>query len=294
MSFSSKQKESIITAVYKSPCCRRALLSGILFAKATVSEEGIVLILEKPDYADFSAKLIKEFYGVTPEIYRTKKGGRCIVISFKSNSAANYISRIENSGEILMQKCSSCLSSFLRGVFLASGRVSNPEKQYSLEFSLGDRSENFMQFLSERGVIARISHKKSGIVLYIKNSSEIEDFYGYAAMNPAMFALIEAKFEGEARKNIMRVTNCMTNNIQKAVDAAAKQNKLIAELERANLLSSLPDELEETARLRLRYPDLSLSQLAAIAVPAISKPGLSHRLKKIMELGTQLLYNKSN
>ena len=271
MSFSSKQKESIITAVYKSPCCRRALLSGILFAKATVSEEGIVLILEKPDYADFSAKLIKEFYGVTPEIYRTKKGG-----------------------EILMQKCSSCLSSFLRGVFLASGRVSNPEKQYSLEFSLGDRSENFMQFLSERGVIARISHKKSGIVLYIKNSSEIEDFYGYAAMNPAMFALIEAKFEGEARKNIMRVTNCMTNNIQKAVDAAAKQNKLIAELERANLLSSLPDELEETARLRLRYPDLSLSQLAAIAVPAISKPGLSHRLKKIMELGTQLLYNKSN
>ena len=55
------------------------------------------------------------------------------------------------------------------------------------------------------------------------------------------------------------------------------------------LLSSLPDELEETARFKLRYPDLPLSALAAQMTPTISKSGLSHRLKKIEEIGAKLL-----
>ena len=87
----------------------------------------------------------------------------------------------------------------------------------------------------------------------------------------------------------MRVANCETNNILRAVNAAKPQLLVIRALEENDLLSVLPDELEATARLRLEYPDLSLAQLAAIAVPAISKPGLSHRLKKIVELGEQIL-----
>ena len=42
----------------------------------------------------------------------------------------------------------SCLSSFLRGVFLAAGRLSDPEKQYALEFTLGDRTAIFAGILS--------------------------------------------------------------------------------------------------------------------------------------------------
>ena len=91
---------------------------------------------------------------------------------------------------------------------------------------------------------------------------------------------------------VSRRINCETNNIAKAVNAAAKQLEVISKLEEQNLLSSLPEELEVTARLRLQNKDLSLSQLAAVAVPPISKPGLSHRLKKIMELGSQLLEEK--
>ena len=135
----------------------------------------------------------------------------------------------------------------------------------------------------------KISNKKSGDVVYFKDSSAIEDFYAFAGMNKAMFTMIDARAEGELRRNAMRVANCETNNIEKAVNAARRQLKVIAELDAANLLSSLPEELEETARLRQRYPDLSLSQLSQIAVPPISKPGLSHRLKKIVELGEQLL-----
>jgi DNA-binding protein WhiA len=68
-----------------------------------------------------------------------------------------------------------------------------------------------------------------------------------------------------------------------------RQIGIITRLEELQLLSSLPDELEETARLKLRYPDLPLSALAAQMTPAISKSGLSHRLKKIEEVGARLL-----
>ena len=68
-----------------------------------------------------------------------------------------------------------------------------------------------------------------------------------------------------------------------------RQISIISRLEETKLLSSLPEELEETAKLKLRYPDLPLSALAAQMTPAISKSGLSHRLKKIEEIGARLL-----
>ena len=71
-----------------------------------------------------------------------------------------------------------------------------------------------------------------------------------------------------------------------------KQIALIEELIKKGLISQLPDELAETARLRLEHSDLSLSQLAALTTPRISKPGLSHRLKKITEMAEALLEGK--
>ena len=288
MSFSSEQKDSIISQSYKFSCCRRALLSGVLFSKGVAEGEEIKIHIEKKSVADFIAKLVREFYTKNVTLYRSESGGRYYNLTFVSRSAAEYIEKIAE-GELFLEKCANCFSSFLRGIFLASGKISSPESQYSMEFSLGNRSIYFADFLSEYGVVPRISYKSSGTIAYFKDSSMIEEFCALAGMNKVVFALLNAKAEGELKQNINRRINCETNNIAKAVNAAAKQIEIITRLDEANLLSSLPEELEETARLRLEHRDLSLSQLAAIAVPPISKPGLSHRLKKIIELGTQLL-----
>lgn len=288
MSFSFEQKSAIISQHYKSSCCRRAMLMGVLFSKATVSDGIVSLHIERQEVSDFISRLIREFYTKSVTESRSDEGGRYIQISFKSSSAEDYISKIGND-TLFAEKCQNCLSSFLRGVFLASGKISDPDKQYSMEFSLGDRSICFADLLSEYGIIPLISYKKSGTVAYFKNSSMIEEFCALVGLNKVVFALLNARAEGELRQNVSRRTNCETNNIAKAVDAAAKQIDIISRLEEANLLSSLPEELAETARLRLAHSDMSLSQLAAVSVPPISKPGLSHRLKKIMELGAQLL-----
>lgn len=292
MSFSYEQKKTIITAAYKSACCRRSLLSGVLFAKGRASDGLVSIRLEKMEYADFVARLIQEIYGKFPDISRPSGGGRVVVITFGAKSARNYISNLENNELTPTFKCLNCQSAFLRGVFLASGRTCEPEKEYFVEYSLGDRTEIFANYLAGLGIVGRITRKKTGVALYFKDSSMIEDLFGYTGLNRAVFALIDARFSGEERKKLMRVINCETNNIQRTVNAASQQTLLISELEAANLLSSLPEELEATARLRLKYPDYSLSQLSQVAVPAISKPGLSHRLKKICELAKQLLHKE--
>ena len=292
MSFSWMQKKSIIEKTQKSSCCRRAMLCGILFSKGVVQDDRICVSVEKKETAEFVSKLIREFYSKQVEITHTEVGGRRFLLSFDSNSAAKYISNIRFDNEFAICKCSMCQSAFFRGVFLASGRISDPKKQYSLEFSVGERTTLLVTLFQKTGLSPKISNKQSGMTVYFKDSAMIEEFFGIAGMNNALFSLMDAKAEGEIRKNVGRIANCMTNNIKRSVDTAGRQVEIINKLIEANLLSSLPEELVATALMRIEHNDLSLSQLAAIAVPAISKPGLSHRLKKITELGEQLLRSK--
>ena len=167
MSFSAEQKKEIIEYTYKSACCRRALLSGLLFGKGCVDGKTVTMSFDKIEYADFASKLIREFYSKDGNIFRQKTGGRRIDISFESPSAAKYINEIDalvdfDVCDIITQRCASCLASFLRGVFLAAGRLSDPKKQFSLEFSLGDRACKFKRILEDLSLNPLISHKKNG------------------------------------------------------------------------------------------------------------------------------------
>ncbi len=293
MSVSAEQKKEIIEHIYKSPCCRRAILSGILFAKAVADNKRITLSLSSAEYAEFTSKLISEFYGVA-YINRSSSGGRHIFVSFDSPAVAKYLLEIDKLSDLDMnvifpRKCRSCLSSFLRGVFLAGGRLSDPKKQYALEFSLGSRTEIFGQMLSALGMDPLISHKKNGAILYFRKGDEIEEFYGHAGLNSIVFDVIEQKITSLARRESQRYLNCVTNNLGRMAAVSERQIAIISKLEELKLLSSLPEELEETARLKLKYPDLPLSALASQMIPAISKSGLSHRLKKIEEVGLKLL-----
>lgn len=290
MSFSSEQKTIIIGSNIKSPCCRRSLLQGALFGRARAESGVVTMSVEQRTYAEGIAQLVREFYGKVPEILPPPRGGRCVILSFSSNSASNYLSKTVSVGEPYTRKCPSCVSYFLRGVFLTSGKISDPQKQYSLEFTLEQRSDIFRDYLFGLGLSFGVADKRNGRTVYSRNSTQIEDFLGHANMNQAMFSLIEARFSAEARKNIMRALNCETKNMQKTVDAAVEQSKIIARLAEGNLLSSLPDELLTVAKLRLEYPDYSLARLAAEA--SMSKSGLTHRMNKLIEYGKRLLDKK--
>lgn len=292
MSFSSQQKEVIINDQYKNMCCRKAMLSGILSVKAFVSEDTVTLSLEKVEYCEFAAKLISEFYGKTPKIESPKSGGRCKIVSFQSKSAVKYLKSLSEQDQPFVKKCPSCASAYMKGVFLACGTISDPQKQYLIEFSPSHNSAFLSRYMAQYFTQPQTVLRHGKRVLYYKRASVIEDLCGFIGLTDAMFAITNTQIEREFLNNTNRVVNCETNNIGKSVSASAKQIEAIKALNEHNLLSSLPEELEYTARLRLQNDTLSLSQLAKIFTPPISKSGLSHRLSKIIEISEQLLRKK--
>lgn len=289
MSFSSDLKNEIAATSHKNACCRKAFLQGILSSKAKCVGGEVEFHLENEAYCLYVKELISELYGKEAKIERPIYGGRCRRVSFSSKGAAKYMERIADGADLYSPKCQSCQSAFLGGVFFASGRISDPKKQYLLEFSPISYPKRITDMLSECDIALKATKRCGADVLYVKRSVMIEDFLALIGMNTAAFELMNVKIAGELRNNANRVANCDANNIGRAVSASVKQLAVLVELENNNLLSSLPEELERTARLRLANRDLSIAQLAAISVPPISKSGLSHRLKKIMEISPQLM-----
>lgn len=293
MSFSSEQKLRIVNDLYKNSCCRRALLCGILSSKAIVLKDCIELSLEKTEYLDFASKLISEFYGKAPEKFSPSKGGRCKILRFDSKAAFKYLRSIEADGELFFSKCQGCASAYFRGVFLSCGTISDPGKQYLLEFSPKKNTEKIFAAFAELSFSPKLLMRKDSKVISFKKASQIEDFCGFIGLTDAMFEMTNTQIEREFLNNANRAVNCETNNIGKSVAASGKQIEAIEALINHNLLSSLPDELEYTARLRIQNDGLSLSQLSKLFTPPISKSGLSHRLAKIIEISEHLLSEKT-
>ncbi len=294
-SFSSSQKADIISAQIKNPCCRRAMLDGVLCAKGRINEDSIEISVENDAIAEYIGALIKEAFLKAPKISVPKSGGRCRIITFSSSAAEKYLANTKDKLsfiEICRQKCAGCHAFFWKGVFLSCGRVTDPDKEFLLEFSLGDHIEQFKSLFSEQEIVPLEIVRRSEHILYFKRKSDIQDFFATAGMNNTVFSLLDSFIKTEMRESANRISNCETHNIMRAVDASQKHVNAINDLIEANLLSSLPEELEKTAKLRLSNPDLTLSQLAAISVPPITKPGLSHRLNKILQMAEKKLGKK--
>ena len=92
----------------------------------------------------------------------------------------------------------------------------------------------------------------------------------------------------DMRNKTNRLSNCETANLGKSVQAAVQVQLAIEKLQAAGAMSTLPENLRLTAKLRMQYPDLPLAKLAQKFDPPVSKAGLSHRLKRIQEAARRL------
>ena len=289
MSFSSEQKCRIIQEQIKTNCCKKAFLTGVILSRGSIVDGEVEVRLESRPIAEYISLILLQSFTKETEISTLPGGGRGYRVKFSSRSLEKALEEFLLGGSPFSEKCPQCLSHYLRGIFVGAGRITDPTKQYLLEFAPKNDVDRFVEYFDELGLNPKLSVKPRERVIYFNNSTSIEDFLALAQMNDAAFALMNAKIQGELRNSANRVANCEMNNINKAVSASAEQITVISELVETGLISQLPDELKMTAELRLLHSDLSLSQLASLITPYISKPGLSHRLKRINEIGKELL-----
>lgn len=286
MSFSNVVKRELSAIVPKNTCCRRAFASGLVFG-SVIDNKKMILKISSGECSQFCSKMLKERFGKTPTLLKNtvNRGEEYDIYEFESVSFLTFIDDRKNVSNSL--KCDSCINSFLRGVFMSSGTVSDPHSaSYHAEFTFQDSicAKIVYEFLSKLELSPKITNRKNGTIgLYYKSSTNIEELLMNLGATNSAFELMNCKIERTIRNEENRATNCVARNISRSVEASRRQTEEIEALVSSGRLESLPYDLRVTARLRLENPEASLTELALLHVPPISKSGLNHRLQKLSD-----------
>ncbi|MFA6730193.1 MAG: DNA-binding protein WhiA [Eubacteriales bacterium] len=188
-------------------------------------------------------------------------------------------------------KCENDFRCFLRGVFITSGTICNPEKQYYVAFS-GAGAGLAESALAKSKIPFLRGTRKSKPIVYIRDSEAIGDFLAAVGAVREALGLMEISVLKSMKRDANRKNNADFANLDKSATASAQSREAIREIMRHKDFTKLPEELRETARLRLENPSLTLDELRALHQKPISKSGLYHRLKKISELSLKYVNNK--
>ena len=271
MNYSLLLKEELIQGAPRSACCKRAYTAGILFDLREMRENCLVLVLT-------SAAARQECARVYREQYRREALMNGTVMLFASEKLYAVYK------DMPQFSCPHCRAHFLRGVMVACGSATDPQKAYQLEFRLGNAEKVpfLADFLGEMGWMPKSRRIEGGVGLYFKKNEIIEEILSTVGANNALFTLMNAKIARGIRNEENRATNCVTRNIAKAVAASQRYRDAIDSIRAAGRFEGMPPELQETATLRMAHPDVSLPELAQLHNPPITKSGLSHRLQKIL------------
>ena len=265
----------------KKQCCRRAFILGVLLFGAEFCDNEISLYVDSEAVADICSHYIKEQFGrdTLPE----KIGNRgVILLQFSSKSAVEFLKSPYKTSKLF--KCEECESAFLRGAFVGGGTVSEPlKKDYHIELKsrITIDFSDILDVFADAGFDFKISNRLGKSSIYSKNSTTIGDFLFFIGANNQAFGFMNAKISHELKNDINRRTNCETSNIARSTTATAKYLAAIKFLSERGRLSEIGPELEYTATMRMKYPEMSLVQLGQVMTPTVSKSGLYHRLEKI-------------
>jgi DNA-binding protein WhiA len=192
-------------------------------------------------------------------------------------------------GREFNSECPKDTGCFIRGIFIKSGFISPPDANFNLTITL---SEDYVFYvnalLEEAGLEAKVGKRKNKYILYYKESEKIEDFLAFIGASKYSLQIMEQKVINELRGNANRLRNAETANLDRTAKAAAEQCEAISLIITRKEYQKLPAELKECADLRLANPDMSLDELRMQFSSPISKSGLNHRLKKLIELAERL------
>ena len=294
LSFSAKAKAEICKSVPSRRCCALAEAFGILLFCNSFGAGGIRIITESRDFADMLPKLFKKAFDLEFDIMPGRDAHGKLLFQVTDTEKLELI--MEEYGfspeetlslhiNLPVVEDDSCKAAFLKGAFLAGGSVTDPEKGYHMELTTTHHSvarEGFVLMHEVLGCEPKLAARGGGQVLYLKQNDMISDFLAYLGAHVASMAIIEAKLEKELNNKVNRRCNCDDANLSKVVEAAQEQLSVIRTLRERGVLSKLPQKLQQAAKAREKNPEASLTELAAMMEPPISKAAMNHRMKQLV------------
>lgn len=298
MSFSQEVKNEILRRKISKPCCNMAAAYAVACFGKYFDDRGVVLQTENEGVATFAQKLYRRCGVQGTVLSKERTTGPVYEFSVKDPAeVAKLLTLFGHTGkEPTMRirpenfKCQSCMQAFISTAFLCCGTMTDPEKSYNLEF-LSTRhylSQQLEAMLAEHDFHPHRALRKGANTIYIKAADHIEDLLTFMGAGGAAMRIMNQRLYNEMRNKTNRLSNCETANLGKSVQAAVQVQLAIEKLQAAGAMNTLPENLRQTAKLRMQYPDLPLAKLAQKFDPPVSKAGLSHRMKKIQEAAARL------
>lgn len=298
-SFSASAKAEVCDNIPQKHCCALAECFGVLLFCNNFDNECVRIITESREFAYILPKLFKKAYNVEFDLFPSLAApGKLvfqitdpekleIILSQCGFSRGNLLALHLNL-PLVEDEC--CRTAFLRGAFLAGGSVTDPEKGYHLELTTTHQTvarEAYTLIHEALSFYPKSASRGGGQVLYLKQSDQISDFLACVGASVASMGIIEAKLEKELNNKVNRRCNCDDANTSKVVEAAQEQLNAIRILRERGAIEKLPAKLQQALVAREQNPEASLSELAALMEPVISKPAMNHRLKKLVELSKE-------
>ena len=299
LSFSASAKAEVCRVQPQKRCCALAECFGILLFCNSFHRDGVKIITESREFAQLLPKLFKKAFGLTFDVLPQEDGDRKLVFRIQDHQKLETImdaygfSREDTLAlhvnlPVVEEEC--CKAAFLRGAYLAGGSVTDPGKGYHMELAtthISVAKETFALMWDVMGFQPKTAERAGGQVLYLKQSELISDFLTYLGAPVAAMGIMEARLEKELNNKVNRRCNCDDANTSKVVEAAQEQLSAIRILRERGQLEKLPAKLLQAATAREENPESALTELAGMMDPPISKPAMSHRLKKLVELAKE-------
>ena len=222
--------------------------------------------------------------------YNIEMNGKNFVIKLKIKDIESIINYEDNQitlkEDILNEKKEENLRAIIRGLFLGSGSINNPENKYHLEivFKQDKNINEIIYILKKLGINIKRMETKNKYSIYIKEGEEISKFLALIGANKAVMQFEDIRVQKEMKGKVNRLVNCETANLNKTINASIEQIAAIRKLQETGKFNKLNDNLKEIANLRLENPDMPLVDLGKLLKNPVGKSGVNYRLKKIMEI----------
>jgi len=299
LSFSAGAKAEVCRILPGKECCALAECFGILLFCNSFTPDGIRIITESREFGLILPRLFKRAFNISFDSFPSLESPGKLVFQITDPEKIavimeafgfSYRDTLALHVNLPVVEDDCCKASFLRGAFLAGGSVTDPEKGYHMELTTTHQSvarQTYTLIREITGMEPKSAKRGGGQVLYLKNSDLVADFLAFLGASIAAMGIMEARLEKELNNKVNRRCNCDDANTSKVVEAAQEQITAIRILEERGLLENLPAKLKQAADARLLHPSSSLSELAGMMDPPITKPAMNHRLKKLMEMAKE-------
>ncbi len=269
-------------------CCARSFLRFVFLFLAKKESDRVILSSDRVDFLEVLAFLLIRSFQMEATVLKRERGNyRGAILSLPADAKDMILSQTATLPE---EGCDRCRVLMIRAAFLSAGTVLDPQKGYHAAVYSPESAatRELKTVLEQFGIEAKVRQEENGDMLYLKESSKVEDFLSVMGAQKFSLELMNQKIEKSIRGDINRRQNFDGANMKKAVNGAQTVIAAIHKLEKEEVLETLSDSLKHAAKLRIAYPEVSLAELVERSDENLTKSGLNHRLQKLVQLAEKL------